>query len=338
MSTAVATASRLSVAPMMAWTDRHCRFFHRLISKKALLYTEMVTAPALVLGGALQLLDFKPEEQPVALQLGGSDPDQLGKATALGAAHGYHEINLNLGCPSDRVQSGNFGAVLMTEPDLVRACLEQMQQACSAEITVKCRIGVDDQIPEDTLPKFLAMIEGTGVQRVAIHARKAWLQGLSPKENRDVPPLDYPLVQEMKCAFPGLHLSINGGVSSLTAAKKHLSAGMDGVMIGRAAYQNPYDLLARVDCEVFDGEAAPSADAIAAQMIPYIEAHLKKGGRVHQITRHMFGLFAGQTGARHWRRRLSELGGAHSSDVTDYLVLLDEIRVILGQQQELETI
>ena len=338
MSTAVATASRLSVAPMMAWTDRHCRFFHRLISKKALLYTEMVTAPALVLGGALQLLDFKPEEQPVALQLGGSDPDQLGKATALGAAHGYHEINLNLGCPSDRVQSGNFGAVLMTEPDLVRACLEQMQQACSAEITVKCRIGVDDQIPEDTLPKFLAMIEGTGVQRVAIHARKAWLQGLSPKENRDVPPLDYPLVQEMKCAFPGLHLSINGGVSSLTAAKKHLSAGMDGVMIGRAAYQNPYDLLARVDCEVFDGEAAPSAEAIAAQMIPYIEAHLKKGGRLHQITRHMFGLFAGQTGARHWRRRLSELGGAHSSDVTDYLVLLDEIRVILGQQQELETI
>ena len=338
MSTAVATASRLSVAPMMAWTDRHCRFFHRLISKKALLYTEMVTAPALVLGGALQLLDFKPEEQPVALQLGGSDPDQLGKATALGAAHGYHEINLNLGCPSDRVQSGNFGAVLMTEPDLVRACLEQMQQACSAEITVKCRIGVDDQIPEDTLPKFLAMIEGTGVLRVTIHARKAWLRGLSPKENRDVPPLDYPLVQEMKCAFPGLHLSINGGVSSLTAAKKHLSAGMDGVMIGRAAYQNPYDLLARVDCEVFDGEAAPSAEAIAAQMIPYIEAHLKKGGRLHQITRHMFGLFAGQTGARHWRRRLSELGGAHSSDVTDYLVLLDEIRVILGQQQELETI
>ena len=239
MSSEVSAASRLSVAPMMAWTDRHCRFFHRLISKKALLYTEMVTAPALVLGGALRLLDFKPEEQPVALQLGGSDPEQLGKATALGAAHGYHEINLNLGCPSDRVQSGSFGAVLMTEPDLVRACLDQMQQACDAEITVKCRIGVDDQIPEDTLPKFLAMIEGTGVLRVTIHARKAWLRGLSPKENRDVPPLDYPLVQEMKCAFPGLHLSINGGVSSLTAAKKHLSAGMDGVMIGRAAYQNP---------------------------------------------------------------------------------------------------
>jgi tRNA-dihydrouridine synthase A len=330
MNTEVSAASRLSVAPMMACTDRHCRFFHRLISNKALLYTEMVTAPALVLGGALQLLDFKPEEQPVALQLGGSDPDQLGKATALGAAHGYHEVNLNLGCPSDRVQSGSFGAVLMTEPDVVRACLEQMQQACGAEITVKCRIGVDDQIPEDTLPKFLAMIEDTGVLRVTIHARKAWLQGLSPKENRDVPPLDYPLVQEMKRAFPGLHLSINGGVNSLTAAKKHLSAGMDGVMIGRAAYQNPYDILARVDCDVFDGGAASSAEDIAAKMIPYIEAHLKKGGRLHQITRHMFGLFAGQTGARHWRRRLSEL-------VADYRVLLDEIRVILGQQQKLET-
>jgi tRNA-dihydrouridine synthase A len=338
MNTEVSAASRLSVAPMMAWTDRHCRFFHRLISKKALLYTEMVTAPALVLGGALQLLDFKPEEQPVALQLGGSDPDQLGKATALGAAHGYHEINLNLGCPSDRVQSGSFGAVLMTEPNVVRACLEQMQEACGAEITVKCRIGVDDQIPEDTLPKFLAMIEGTGVLRVTIHARKAWLRGLSPKENRDVPPLDYPLVHEMKCAFPGLNLSINGGVSSLTAAKKHLSAGMDGVMIGRAAYQNPYDILARVDCDVFDGDAASSAEDIAAQMIPYIEAHLKKGGRLHQITRHMFGLFAGQTGARHWRKRLSELGGCHSSDVADYRILLDEIRVILGQQQKLETI
>ena len=270
--------------------------------------------------------------------MGGSDPDQLGKATALGAAHGYHEINLNLGCPSDRVQSGSFGAVLMTEPDVVRACLEQMQQACGAEITVKCRIGVDDQIPEDTLPKFLAMIEDTGVLRVTIHARKAWLQGLSPKENRDVPPLDYPLVQEMKRAFPGLHLSINGGVNSLTAAKKHLSAGMDGVMIGRAAYQNPYDILARVDCDVFDGGAASSAEDIAAKMIPYIEAHLKKGGRLHQITRHMFGLFAGQTGARHWRKRLSELGGCHSSDVADYRILLDEIRVILGQQQKLETI
>ena len=336
MNTAVSLASRLSVAPMMAWTDRHCRYFHRLMSKQALLYTEMVTAPALVLGGALRLLDFNPEEQPVALQLGGSDPEQLGRATALGAAHGYDEINLNLGCPSDRVQSGSFGAVLMTEPDVVRACLEQMLQASDSEVTVKCRIGVDDQIPQETLPEFLSMVQSTGVKRVTIHARKAWLKGLSPKENRDIPPLNYPLVLQMKLAFPGLHLSINGGVNSLAAAQDHLSAGLDGAMIGRAAYQNPYDILARVDCDVFEGDAAPSADDIAEQMIPYIEAHLQKGGRLHQITRHMFGLFAGQTGARHWRRRLSELGGQHGSNLADYRILLDEMRVILEQQQELE--
>ena len=317
MNTAVSSASRLSVAPMMAWTDRHCRYFHRLMSKQALLYTERVTAPALVLGGALRLLDFNPEEQPVALQLGGSDPKQLGRATALGAAHGYDEINLNLGCPSDRVQSGSFGA-------------------SDSEVTVKCRIGVDDQIAQETLPEFLSMVQSTGVKRVTIHARKAWLKGLSPKENRDIPPLNYPLVLQMKLAFPGLHLSINGGVNSLAAAQEHLSAGLDGAMIGRAAYQNPYDILARVDCDVFEGDAAPSADDIAEEMIPYIEAHLQQGERLHQITRHMFGLFAGQTGARHWRRRLSELGGKHGSNLADYRILLNEMRVILDQQQELE--
>jgi tRNA-dihydrouridine synthase A len=336
MNTAVSPASRLSVAPMMAWTDRHCRYFHRLMSKQALLYTEMVTAPALVLGGALRLLDFNPEEQPVALQLGGSDPEQLGKATAMGAAHGFDEINLNLGCPSDRVQSGSFGAVLMTEPDVVQACLEQMLGSSDSEVTVKCRIGVDDQLAQETLPAFLTMVQSTGVQRVIIHARKAWLKGLSPKENRDIPPLDYPLVLRMKQEFPSLHLSLNGGVNSLAAAQEHLSAGLDGVMIGRAAYQNPYDILARVDCDVFNGAAAPNAENIAGQMIPYIEAHLQQGGRLHQITRHMFGLFGGQTGARHWRRRLSELGGQHGTNLADYRLLLDEMRVILGQQQELE--
>ena len=334
MNTEVFSASRLSVAPMMAWTDRHCRYFHRLISKNALLYTEMVTAPALVLGGALRLLDFNPEEQPVALQLGGSDPDQLGKATALGASYGYDEINLNLGCPSDRVQSGSFGAVLMTEPDVVRACLEQMQNASTADITVKCRIGVDDQNPEATLPQFLSMIQSAGVQRITIHARKAWLNGLSPKENRNIPPLDYPLVQEMKNAFPGLHLSINGGVVSLAAAQDHLSMGIDGVMIGRAAYQTPYDILARVDCDLFDGAPAPAAVVIAEQMIPYIDDHLQKGGRLHQITRHMFGLFSGQTGARYWRRRLSELGGQTGSCLADYCSLLDELKLIMEQQKE----
>ena len=334
MNTEVFLASRLSVAPMMAWTDRHCRYFHRLISKNALLYTEMVTAPALVLGGALQLLDFNPEEQPVALQLGGSDPEQLGKATAIGASYGYDEINLNLGCPSDRVQSGSFGAVLMTEPDVVRACLEQMQHASTADITVKCRIGVDDQTPEATLPQFLSMIQSAGVQRITIHARKAWLNGLSPKENRDIPPLDYPLVQEMKNAFPGLHLSINGGVVSLAAAQDHLSMGIDGVMIGRAAYQTPYDILSRVDCDLFDGALAPAAVVIAEQMIPYIDGHLQKGGRLHQVTRHMFGLFSGQTGARYWRRRLSELGGQTGSCLTDYCSLLDELKLIMKQQKE----
>ena len=336
MNTAVSPASRLSVAPMMAWTDRHCRYFHRLMSKQALLYTEMVTAPALVLGGALRLLDFNPEEQPVALQLGGSDPEQLGKATAMGAAHGYDEINLNLGCPSDRVQSGSFGAVLMTELDVVQACLEQMLGSSDSEVTVKCRTGVDDQLAQETLPAFLKMVQSTGVQRVTIHARKAWLKGLSPKENRDIPPLDYPLVLRMKQEFPSLHLSLNGGVNSLAAAQEHLNAGLDGVMIGRAAYQNPYDILARVDCDVFKGAAAPNAENIADQMIPYIEAHLQQGGRLHQITRHMFGLFAGQTGARYWRRRLSELGGQHGTNLADYRLLLDEMRVILGQQQDLE--
>jgi tRNA-dihydrouridine synthase A len=232
------------------------------------------------------------------------------------------------------VQSGSFGAVLMTEPDVVRACLEQMQHASTADITVKCRIGVDDQTPEATLPQFLSMIQSAGVQRITIHARKAWLNGLSPKENRDIPPLDYPLVQEMKNAFPGLHLSINGGVVSLAAAHDHLSMGIDGVMIGRAAYQTPYDILARVDCDLFDGALAPAAVVIAEQMIPYIDGHLQKGGRLHQVTRHMFGLFSGQTGARYWRRRLSELGGQTGSCLTDYCSLLDELKLIMKQQKE----
>ena len=324
----------------MAWTDRHCRVFHRMISRQVLLYTEMVTAPALVLGGALRLLDFSPEEQPVALQLGGSDPAQLAKATALGAAHGYGEINLNLGCPSDRVQSGRFGAVLMTEPDLVRSCLERMQEVSTAEVTVKCRIGVDDQVVEDSLPEFLSMIERTGVTRVIIHARKAWLQGLSPKENRDIPPLDYDLVFRMKQMFPGLHLSLNGGVTHLSDACAHLEAGCDGVMIGRAAYQTPYEILARADCDVFRSSAAQPQEVqtIAEQMIPYMEAHLQQGGRLHQITRHMFGLFSGQPGARHWRRRLSELGAQQNAQIADYRLLLEERAALSKRQEELDLI
>ncbi|QYX56436.1 tRNA dihydrouridine(20/20a) synthase DusA [Roseovarius sp. SCSIO 43702] len=303
----VQRAARLSVAPMMDWTDRHCRFLHRQLSRHALLYTEMVTAPALVRGGALHLLDHAPEEHPVALQLGGSDPDELAQAARMGAEAGYGEINLNVGCPSDRVQSGTFGAVLMKEPGLVAECCAAMREAVHVEVTVKCRIGVDDQDPEEVLPEFLARVSAAGVRRFAIHARKAWLQGLSPKENRYIPPLDYDLVRRMRAVFPGLHLSVNGGISTLDATLAFLEEGFDGVMLGRAAYHQPADILCAVDRRVF-GERGPDTtpEDAALAMLPYIETHLARGGRLHQVTRHMLGLFAGRPGARAWRRMLSE--------------------------------
>jgi len=301
-------SARLSVAPMLDWTDRHCRYFHRLMSTQTLLYTEMVTAPALVRGGALHLLDHDPREQPLAVQLGGSDPDELGKATKMCVQAGFREVNLNIGCPSDRVQAGAFGAVLMKDARLVASCLEAMQKSSQdAEITVKCRIGVDEQDPEHTLPVFLEKVRETGVSRVIIHARKAWLQGLSPKQNRDVPPLDYPLVHAMKARFPDLNLSLNGGVTSLTEAQAHLDAGMDGVMIGRAAYHNPADILLAADRTIFGQTSSDkTAHQIADEMLPYIDRHLAGGGRLHEVTRHMMGLFAGRPGARAWRRTLSE--------------------------------
>ena len=236
---------------MMDWTDRHCRYLHRLLSGQALLYTEMVTAPALVRGGALHLLSYSTLEHPVALQLGGSDPDELAQAAKLGADSGYDEINLNCGCPSDRVLSGTFGAVLMKDPARVADCVAAMQAAVDVEVTVKCRIGVDEQEPEEVVPEFLNQISAAGCTRVTIHARKAWLQGLSPKENRDIPPLDYDLVHRMKAAFPDLHISINGGITSLEQASTHLDAGLDGVMIGRAAYHQPTDILAEADPMIF---------------------------------------------------------------------------------------
>ncbi len=299
--------ARLSVAPMLDWTDRHCRYFHRLMSSRALLYTEMITAPALVRGGALHLLDFDAREQPVAVQLGGSDPDELAEATRLCVARGYGEVNLNVGCPSDRVQSGAFGAVLMKTPSLVAQCVSAMKEAAQgAEITVKCRIGVDDQEPRELLPAFLETISSAGVSRVIIHARKAWLKGLSPKQNREVPPLDYPLVVAMKAAFPALHISLNGGVSSLEEARGHLAAGLDGVMVGRAAYHDPAAILLGADQEIFALKERKSAHQVAREMLPYIETHLAAGGRLHEVTRHMLGLFAGRPGARAWRRTLSE--------------------------------
>ncbi len=304
------SAARLSVAPMMDWTDRHCRFFHRVLSRRALLYTEMVTAPALVRGGARHLLGFDPAEHPVALQLGGSEPDELAQAARMGAEEGYGEINLNVGCPSDRVQSGCFGAALMLRPALVGDCAAAMIAAQRAEVTVKCRIGVDEQVPEEVLPAFLETVQSAGVRRVTIHARKAWLQGLSPKENRDVPPLDYALVRQMKQAFPGLHISVNGGIDTLEAATAHLEAGLDGVMVGRAAYHRPAGILLEADRAIW-GDTPPlgSAEEAVLAMEPYIAAHLAAGGRLAQVTRHMLGLFHGRPGARGWRRMLSE--GAH---------------------------
>ncbi|WP_407696764.1 tRNA dihydrouridine(20/20a) synthase DusA [Sedimentitalea xiamensis] len=314
----VSNASRLAVAPMMDWTDRHCRYLHRLLSRNTLLYTEMVTAPALVRGGALHLLDFSPQEHPVALQLGGSDPAELAEAARIGAQAGYDEINLNVGCPSDRVQSGAFGAVLMLEPGLVAECVAAMREAVEVEVTVKCRIGVDDQDPDTCLPAFLERMRDAGCRRITIHARKAWLQGLSPKENRDIPPLDYDLVRRMKQAFPDLHLSINGGITSLGQARSFLEQGLDGVMIGRAAYHDPASILCAADPLIFgQGDASDPVAAVGA-MLPYIDAHLGSGGKLHQVTRHMLGLFAGRPGARAWRRLLSE--GAHRPGAGSALV------------------
>ncbi|MCL3882907.1 tRNA dihydrouridine(20/20a) synthase DusA [Marivita sp. GX14005] len=299
-------SSRLSIAPMMDWTDRHCRYFHRQISRHALLYTEMVTAPALVRGGAVHLLAFDASEHPVALQLGGSDPAELAEAARMGADAGYDEINLNVGCPSDRVQSGTFGAVLMKTPDLVADCVQAMKRAVSVPVTVKCRIGVDDQDPETVLPEFIGRVKDAGCDYLIVHARKAWLKGLSPKENRDVPPLDYDLVVRMKERFPDMPISVNGGIESLDAAEALIARGLDGAMIGRAAYHRPWDVLSGVDARLFGAPAGTTREDVIRAMRPYIDAHLANGGKLHQVTRHMLGLFAGQPGARLWRRVLSE--------------------------------
>lgn len=296
---------RFCVAPMMDWTDRHCRAFHRVLTRHALLYTEMATSAAVTHGDAGRLIGFDPAEQPVALQLGGSDPDELAGAARTGANLGYCEINLNVGCPSDRVQSGKFGACLMREPELVADCLQAMKEAVAVPVTLKCRIGVDDQEPREALPDLLARVQSRGITTAIIHARKAWLKGLSPKENRSIPPLDYDLVYEMKAAFPGMEIILNGGLDTLEsglAARQNL----DGIMLGRAAYHTPWEL-AGVDHAVY-GAPDPVTGPEAAVMayLPYIETQLARGVRLHSITRHMLGLFHGRPGARQWRRTLSE--------------------------------
>ena len=315
--------AKLSVAPMMDWTDRHCRYFHRTLSKNALLYTEMVTSPALIKGNATYLLEFDKSEHPIALQLGGSDPNELAKAAVIGSKYGYDEINLNVGCPSDRVQSGTFGAVLMKTPEVVAKCCKEMINAVDIEVTVKCRVGVDQQDPNVTLPKFLEYISNAGVTRVIIHARKAILSGLSPKQNRNVPPLNYELVYRMKELFPNLHISLNGGIQSLQEAKVHLDNGIDGIMIGRAAYQKPGEILIDVDNYIFNEKIQKSEKDVVKRMVPYIERQYKNGNKVSKITRHMLGLFSGQPGAKGWRKILSE--NAHSAGPEVVLRALSEV-------------
>ncbi|MEO1796070.1 MAG: tRNA dihydrouridine(20/20a) synthase DusA [Pseudomonadota bacterium] len=307
MTATMQQVARLSVAPMMAWTDRHCRFFHRQMSRETRLFTEMVTSAALVRGGALRLFAFDAAEHPVALQLGGSDPAELAQAARLAAAEGYDEVNLNVGCPSDRVQSGTFGAVLMKTPELVAECVAAMRGAVSIPVTVKCRIGVDDQEPREVLPAFLEAMAAAGTGQVTIHARKAWLKGLSPKENRDIPPLDYTLAREMVEAFPTLSIALNGGIDTLEDVEAQLAHGFAGVMVGRAAYHRPADILLDADQRIFSASHTPRSRAdVLDAMEPYIAAHLEAGGSLHQITRHMLGLYTGLPGARAWRRILSE--------------------------------
>src|ERR1700746_3231268 len=317
---------RFCVAPMMDWTDRHCRVLHRLLSRRARLYTEMLTSAAIVHGDRVRLLGFDVSEHPVALQLGGSDPAELAIAARIGEDFGYDEINLNVGCPSDRVKEGRFGACLMAEPELVAACVDAINRAVTIPVTVKCRIGIDDQDPEVALDALARGVAAAGADAVIVHARKAWLDGLSPKENRDIPPLDYDRVYRLKAAMPNVPIIINGGIASIAEAKAHLDH-VDGAMLGRAAYQEPWRLL-DVDSELF-GEAASHATMKAAfeAMMPYIEAELAKGTRLHAITRHFVGAYHGVPGARAFRRHLAERGvrpGAGIDVLRDAIALIEE--------------
>ncbi|NQV61052.1 MAG: tRNA dihydrouridine(20/20a) synthase DusA [Alphaproteobacteria bacterium] len=296
---------RFSIAPMMEYTDRHERYFLRLISRRALLYTEMITAEAVIHGDVQRLLAFSPAEHPIALQLGGSDPERMARAAEIGQTFGYDEININVGCPSDRVQSGRFGACLMAEADLVAACVTAMRATTDLPITVKSRIGIDDQDSYDFLRQFVETVAAAGCGSFIVHARKAILAGLSPKQNREIPPLDYDRVYRLKADYPALEVIINGGINSLQECQDHLNH-VDGVMLGRAAYQEPY-LLAAVDRSLFgDTDPMPSRADLVRAMQPYIAEQMGRGIRLNAITRHMLGLYHGQPGARAWRRHISE--------------------------------
>jgi len=320
------SAHRFSIAPMMDWTDSPCRVLHRALTRHALLYTEMVTAQAVLHGDRARLLGFMPCEHPLALQLGGSDPVGLAEAAKIAEGFGYDEINLNIGCPSDRVQSGRFGACLMREPRLVAACAMAMRRAVSIPVTVKCRIGVNGQDPEAALRDLIGQCADAGVTHFAVHARKAWLEGLSPKENRDVPPLDYDLVYRVKRENPRLTIVINGGIATLDEAEAHL-AHVDGVMLGRAAYQNPA-LLAEVDARFFGG-AKRSLDAAVADYAAHVEKALAGGARLATLVKPMLGLFNGRPGARQFRRHLSENApreGAGIAVLREALAMVQRVR------------
>jgi tRNA-dihydrouridine synthase A len=318
---------RFCIAPMMEWTDRHCRFFHRLLTRRALIYTEMITTGAVIHGDRARLLGYDPAEHPVALQLGGSEPAKLAECAGIAADLGYDEVNLNVGCPSDRVQEGRFGACLMAEPALVGDCVAAMKAKVKMPVTVKCRIGIDDQDPESALEALTAAVEQAGVDALIVHARKAWLDGLSPRENRDIPPLDYDRVYRLKAAHPRLPIVLNGGIVELEQAAAHLGR-VDGIMMGRAAYQEPWRLLA-VDPDLF-GEAPPfaSPESAAEALIPYIERELARGARLNAITRHILGLFRGVPGARAFRRHLAieaVKAGAGVAALRDALALVPDV-------------
>jgi tRNA-dihydrouridine synthase A len=323
-----AASHKFSVAPMMDWTDRHCRFLHRQLSSRALLYTEMVTADAILRGDRERLLGYDARENPVALQLGGSEPLKLAESAKIGEDFGYSEINLNVGCPSDRVQSGRFGACLMREPELVAECVTAMRRAVSIPVTVKCRIGVDDQNPEEALRELIGLCARAGVKTFAVHARKAWLEGLSPKENRDVPPLDYDLVYRVKQEHPKLTILINGGIATLGEADKHLQH-VDGVMMGRAAYHSPA-MLAEVDARYFGGERVDVKAAVEAY-IEYATDQLARRVPLNKLTKPMLGLFNGQQGARLFRRHLSEHATERGAGIS---VLRDAIAKVHGAVAE----
>ena len=317
---------RFSVAPMMDWTDRHCRVFHRLMTRRARLYTEMLTTGAILHGDRARLLGFDASEHPIALQLGGSEPRDLAASAKIGDDFGYDEINLNVGCPSDRVKDGRFGACLMAEPALVARGVAAMKRAVGIPVTVKCRIGIDDQDPEMALDELARAVVAAGADALIVHARKAWLNGLSPKENRDIPPLDYDRVYRLKAAMPDVPVIINGGIASLAEARAHV-AHVDGVMLGRAAYQEPWRLLS-VDPDLF-GEPAPhtAMRGVFAAMTPYIEKELARGTRLHSMARHFVGAFHGVPGARAFRRHLAEHGvrpGAGINVLREAIALVED--------------